>query len=100
VTLLYITKNSVEPGSLARTHLDRAVATLRASDINGEVRVREAAAPAEGILAEASEGDYDLIVVGGHVPKSRSVFRIDNVTMQVMTGADRPVLVVPTGDIS
>ncbi len=98
VTLLYITKNTLEPGSLARTHLDRAVATLRAGDINGEVRVREAAAPADGILAEASEGDYDLIVVGGHVPKSRSVFRIDNVTMQVMTGADRPVLVVPTAD--
>ncbi|HYE66607.1 MAG TPA: hypothetical protein VD966_13550 [Pyrinomonadaceae bacterium] len=47
------------------------------------------------MLAASSVGDYDLIVMGHHGPQSRSVFGRDDVTLQVLVGADRPVLVVP-----
>jgi hypothetical protein len=34
-------------------------------------------------------------VVGGHGPTSRSILGVDDVTLQVLTRADRPLLVVP-----
>ena len=46
------------------------------------------------------DGNHDLIVVGSHGPQSRSVFGRDDVTMQVLTGADRPVLIIPSDDLS
>ena len=95
VTLLYVTRESEEPTPLGRAHLEHAASTLRALDVPVEVRVRAARTPARGILNESREGDYDLIVVGSHGPQSRSVFARDDVTLQVLVGADRPVLVVP-----
>ena len=100
VTLLYVTKEANEPGRLAHAHLDRAAATLRALDVPVEVRIRRAVTPARGILAESLDGNHDLIVVGSHGPQSRSVFGRDDVTLQVLTGADRPVLVIPSDDLS
>lgn len=95
VTLLYVTRSGAEVSQLACVHLDHAAATLRALDVASEVCVRQATTAAEGILATAREGDYDLIVVGSHGPQSRSIFGLDDVTLQVLAGADRPVLVVP-----
>lgn len=94
MTLLHITGNG-DLSSVAREHLDRASATLRGLDISGAVRIRQAATPAEGIVAEAGEGKHDLIVVGGHGPRVRSLFKFDDVTFQVLNGVDRSVLVVP-----
>jgi nucleotide-binding universal stress UspA family protein len=34
-------------------------------------------------------------VVGNHRPTPRALFGAENVTQQVVSGADRPVLVVP-----
>ncbi|HUE80865.1 MAG TPA: ATP-binding cassette domain-containing protein [Pyrinomonadaceae bacterium] len=96
VTLLYITEDSTKPGPIAHSHLERAALTLRSLDVPVETRIRTAKTPARGILAESREGDYDLIVVGRHEAESRSVFGRDDVTLQVLVGADRPVLVVPT----
>jgi sulfate transport system ATP-binding protein len=98
VTLLYITKDSAEPGALARSHLEQAARTLRVQDIESNVQIRQAATPVEGILAEAESGDYDLIVLGSHGPRSSSLFRVNDVTMQVLSEIDRPVLVVPAED--
>ena len=94
-TLLYVTGGSKWPNPLARPHLERAAATLRGLDVDSTIRVRLASSPAAGILAEVHEGDYDLIVVGGHGPQSRSVLGRDDVTLQVLLGTNRPVLVVP-----
>lgn len=94
VTLLHVTGNG-DLSSVAREHLDRASATLRGLDISGVVRIRQAATPSEGIVAEAREGKHDLIVVGGHGPRVRSLFKFDDVTFQVLNGVDRSVLVVP-----
>jgi sulfate transport system ATP-binding protein len=96
VTLLYVNLGGDDPGAIARAHLEAASTTLRALDIKSETRVRNAGTPAAGILAEAQEEDYDLIVVGGHGPRLRSIFKLSNITAQVVAGADRPVLVIPS----
>ena len=95
VTLLYVARESEEVSSLTRSHLDRASATLKANDVESKVRIRNAATPLAGILAEATEGDYDLIVIGAHGPPSRIRFRPNDVMLQVLSAADRHVLVVP-----
>jgi hypothetical protein len=56
--------------------------------------------PTRGILAQSLDGNHDLIIVGSHGPQSRSVFGRDDLTLQVLTGADRPVLVIPSDDLS
>ena len=95
VTLLYVARESAGVSPLARSHLDRAAATLKAIDVESEVRVRSAATPLAGIMAEAAEGDYDLIVIGAHGPRSRMRFRPNDVMLQVLAAAQRHVLVVP-----
>jgi sulfate/thiosulfate transport system ATP-binding protein len=99
VTLLFVARESEEPGLLTRSHLDRAAVTLRALDVPGEVRVRIAASPTEGILAESEAGDHDMIVIGSHGPRLRRRFGLDDVMLQVLDAADRPVLVVPTDKV-
>ena len=44
---------------------------------------------------EAREGDYDLIVVGVHGPRSRSIVARDDVALQILNSASRPILIVP-----
>jgi sulfate transport system ATP-binding protein len=99
VTLLFVTKESEEPGTLTRGHLDRGAATLRALDVSSQVKVRPAATPVEGIMAEAEAGDHDLIVIGSHGPRSRMLFKLNEVMLQVLASANRPVLVVPTDKV-
>jgi sulfate transport system ATP-binding protein len=94
VTLLYVTRSPGEVSSIARAHLDRAAATLRALDVPVQISIRTSASPSEGILGEAREAGHDLIVVGGHDVQSGVLFGIDDVAFQVLRGADRPVLVV------
>ena len=55
---------------------------------------------ADGNEAEelALINEYDLIVIGSHGPPSRSAFASDDVTIQIVAGADRSVLVVPPGE--
>ena len=95
VTLLYVTRKAEEASTLSRDHLKRAAATLRAIDVPTEIRFQQADTAAAGILAEANEGQHDLIVIGSHGPRSRSLFGLNDVTLQVLSTADRSVLVVP-----
>ncbi|HEX5735755.1 MAG TPA: ATP-binding cassette domain-containing protein [Blastocatellia bacterium] len=95
VTLFYVTRMASSPDLLTSDHLERAARTLRAMDVESDVRIRPAAGPAAGIMAEAEEGDYDLIVMGSHGPRLRKLFKLDDVTLQVLAEANRPVLVVP-----
>lgn len=97
VGLLHIARDEKEPPVYVQAHLERGVATLRGLDVSVECRIRHARTPAEGILGEAREGHYDLIVVGSHGPPSRSILGRDDVTAQIIQRADRPVLVVPEG---
>jgi nucleotide-binding universal stress UspA family protein len=95
VTLLHVSRDATAPPPWIRSHLDRGVATLAGFDVAAEARVRTAASPLEGILLEARQGDYDLVVIGGHGPRGRSVTARDDVTLQILDSAKRPILVVP-----
>ena len=95
VTLLHVSRDASPPPPWIRSHLDRGVATLAGFDVAAEAKVRTAASPLEGILLEARQGDYDLVVIGGHGPRSRSVTARDDVTLQILDSAKRPILVVP-----
>lgn len=97
VTLLYVARGADGVNSLTRSHLDRAAATLQAIDVAADVRIRNANTPLEGILAEAREAHIDLIVIGAHGPRSRNRFKLNDVMLQVLSTADRHVLVVPAG---
>jgi sulfate/thiosulfate transport system ATP-binding protein len=99
VTLLYVTKESQAPSALTKEHLQQAVITLRVLDVESQVQIRQASTPVEGILAEAESGDFDLIVLGSHGPRSSSLFRVNDVTLQVLSETDRPVLIVPAENI-
>jgi nucleotide-binding universal stress UspA family protein len=96
VTLLFVTRDTDDVNVLTRRHLDQGAATLRAMDVACDVRVRMAGTPVEGILGEAAAGDYDLIVIGFHGPRSHAFYKFNDIMLQVLENADRPVLVVPT----
>ncbi len=95
VTVLYVSSTMGQLHPPIYAHLEQAVATLRALDLKADSCIRAVSTPTEGILAEARTGAYDLIVVGGHGPHLSSIFGLDDITLQVLIGADRPVLVVP-----
>jgi ABC-type Fe3+/spermidine/putrescine transport system ATPase subunit/nucleotide-binding universal stress UspA family protein len=95
VSLLYVARETENVTALTRSHLDRAAATLNAIDVESDVRIRSAATPLAGIMTEADAGDYDLIVIGAHGPRSRIRFRPNDVMLQVLSAAQRHVLVVP-----
>jgi sulfate/thiosulfate transport system ATP-binding protein len=96
VTLLFVTRDTDDVNVLTRRHLDQGAATLRAMDVACDVRVRMAGTPVEGILGEAVAGDYDLIVIGFHGPRSHAFYKFNDIMLHVLEQADRPVLVVPT----
>ena len=47
------------------------------------------------ILAEAHDGRYDLIVIGAHPHEGWQRFLLENVAIQILLKAERPVLVIP-----
>jgi len=49
----------------------------------------------EEILAEATDGRYDLVVIGAHLHEGWQRFLLEDVTAQIVLQADRPVLVNP-----
>ncbi|HYT31905.1 MAG TPA: ATP-binding cassette domain-containing protein [Thermoanaerobaculia bacterium] len=95
VTLLHVSRGPGPPPRWISAHLEQGIKTLSAFDVTAEARVRDAPSPLAGIREEAREGDYDLVVIGGHGPRSRLIAARDDVTLRVLEQADRPVLVVP-----
>ena len=49
----------------------------------------------EEILAEASDGRYDLVVIGAHPQEGWQRFLLEDVAAQIILKADQPVLVIP-----
>jgi nucleotide-binding universal stress UspA family protein len=95
VKLLHVAREPAKVSKATMSHLEQAAATLQALEVPCEVRVRHAAAPVEGILQEAREGNHDLIVVGNQGPEARRPFSPHHVTSQVIARARVPMLVVP-----
>jgi K+-sensing histidine kinase KdpD len=99
VTLLYVAREPGGVSSVTQSHLDRAAATLKSIDVEAQVRIRNAPSAVVGIMAEAREGNHDLIVIGAHGPRSRIRFKLNDVMLQVLSTADRHVLVVPSDKV-
>ena len=95
VLLLHVAVGGQEPAAWVHAHLDRGVRTLQALGVDGARKVLPARTPLEGILAETRSGAHDLVVIGRHAGRARSVRGRDDVTFQVLRSADRSVLVVP-----
>jgi nucleotide-binding universal stress UspA family protein len=49
------------------------------------------------ILAEASEGLYDMVVIGAHRSEGWQRFLLDDIAQQILLNIDRPLLVIPNG---
>ncbi len=73
-------------------YMEEGRLTLLGQGVEVDTKIRHGGV-VEEILAEAAEGDYDLIVVGGHVP-SRQWPGGRDVAAEIAARADRPVLVV------
>jgi len=87
------------PESLLDTDAREAVHLRKDLRILENLRVPSVAQVRHGlvvdeILAEAREGDYDLIVTGAHVASGILRFMLTDTTEQIVLGSDRPVLVV------
>ncbi|RPJ60001.1 MAG: ATP-binding cassette domain-containing protein [Acidobacteria bacterium] len=95
VTLVYVARSGDETEPTVQSHLDRALTTLKSLEIQAESVISRASKPEEGILNQAREGRFDLIVIGSHGPETRSLFGLDDVTRRVVSAASQPVLVVP-----
>lgn len=84
------------------THLAHEVALMQAQGATVRVAPKlRYGLVREEIVAEVAEGDYDLVVLGGHqapdLGGSRSLIReylLEDVTDQVIMDVDRPILVI------
>ncbi|MFN8473536.1 MAG: ATP-binding cassette domain-containing protein [Anaerolineae bacterium] len=74
-------------------HLEEGRLTLLGQGVEVDTKIRQGGVVDE-ILAEAAESDYDLIVVGGHVPARQRAAAGHDVAGEIVARADRPVLVV------
>ncbi|MFN8499662.1 MAG: ATP-binding cassette domain-containing protein [Anaerolineae bacterium] len=74
-------------------HLEEGRLTLLGQGVEVDTKIRQGGVVDE-ILAEAAEGDYDLIVVGGHVASRRGAAAGQDIAAEIVARAARPVLVV------
>jgi len=77
-------------------HLGQAKDTLEALGVPTEYGIKEHAHLVEGIIQEAEEGDYDLIVIGASFQPHPHQLRWMDIASQIIQRTNRPVLVVPT----
>jgi nucleotide-binding universal stress UspA family protein len=73
--------------------LAQDVALLAALGVKAQPKVRHGFVVDE-ILAEASSGDYDLIVIGAHRQEGWQRLFLEDLANRIIREADRPVLVV------
>lgn len=73
--------------------LERNLQYLERVNIHPDAKVRHGLVVDE-ILREARSGDYDLIVIGAHYDAGWLRFLLEDLADQIITQADRPVLVL------
>jgi ABC-type Fe3+/spermidine/putrescine transport system ATPase subunit/nucleotide-binding universal stress UspA family protein len=94
--VVHVVPPGQELGDPERSHLDRALSTLRALDLEGELRLRTGQDVAAEVVAEARESGADLLVIGSHLPRG-GLLRDTDITRLILEQSDRPVLVIPLG---
>jgi nucleotide-binding universal stress UspA family protein len=87
------TEDLLESDAREGVHLRKDLEILQDLEVAGEAKVRHGLVLDE-ILAEAEEGDYDLVVAGAHIASGIQRFMLSDTTERIVLGADRPVLVV------
>jgi len=80
-------------GSPEGLHLSRMLELLRAEGVPTRAVARHGLVLDE-ILAEAQEGQYDLLVTGAHVTPGLNARLVDDLSADILLAANRPVLVV------
>jgi sulfate transport system ATP-binding protein len=98
VTLLHVLAGGAAAAPWVKTHLDAGLATLRAFEVRSRSVLRPARGALAGIVAEAREGNYDLIVLGRHAPRPGERSRRSDVTLQILAGTGKSVLIVPPAE--
>lgn len=91
-TLLHVAADATAAQAITR-HLEQGIRTLQAQGVRADLKIREGKV-VEELLAESHAGNYDLIVVGGHIP-TYGALRDFNLANEILRHADRSVLVVP-----
>lgn len=73
--------------------LEDDMARLEKLNVSVEAKVRHGLVVKE-ILAEAQSGDYDLVVIGAHQGKGWERYLLDDLAHEIISFADRPLLVI------
>jgi nucleotide-binding universal stress UspA family protein len=76
-------------------HLERALKTLTDLGVQAHAHVRHGLV-VEEVLAETCDGGYDLVVIGAHTAAGWMRFLLDDIAHQIISHADRPLLVART----
>src|SRR4051812_2435884 len=97
VTLLHVLTDGGGggPAPWVKAHLDAGLATLRGLEVTAHTVLRPARAAVQGILDEAKEGGYDLIVLGRHSASRLGGRGRRDFSLDVLTGSGKSVLIVP-----
>lgn len=74
-------------------HLAELLEISRQAEVQAEPKIRWGLVVDE-ILAEARDGGYDLVTVGAHQGQGFLRFLLDDVTEEIISRLDRPVLIV------
>ncbi|HEX3556619.1 MAG TPA: ATP-binding cassette domain-containing protein [Thermoanaerobaculia bacterium] len=97
VTLLHVLLDGGEPAPWVKAHLDAGLATLRALEVTSRTALRPARTAVQGILDEAKERGYDLIVLGRHAASRPAAGRSrrHDFTFEILAGSGKSLLIVP-----
>lgn len=83
----------IEKHTIEGNMLEQDLARLAELNVNLQAKVRHGLVVRE-ILAEMQSGDYDLVVIGTHQTKGWQRFLLDDLAEELISQADRPLLVV------
>lgn len=80
-------------GTREGQHLAEMLERLQAEDVEARALVRHGLVVDE-VIAEAREGDYEMIITGSHRTPGVPARMVDDVAGRILLAAHRPVLVV------
>lgn len=73
--------------------LQRDIEELKHAGVYTDPKIRHGLVVDE-MLEEARNGDYDLVVIGAHIPVGWQNFLLDNIARKIVTQIDRSILIV------
>ena len=83
----------IDAHSLEGELLERDVEELKSAGVHTDTKIRHGLVVDE-ILEEAQNGEYDLVIIGAHIPVGWRNFLLDNLARKIVTQIDRSILIV------